>query len=64
MKYTENMQNELKLALDKDLDGDNVGDAGLEFLNRKDGFRSFGDGLLTGEVEDVVEEGNRLIQFH
>ena len=24
----------------------------------------FGDGLLTGEVLDVVEEGNRLIQFH
>lgn len=24
---------------------------------------SFGDGLLTGEVVDVVEEGNRLIQF-
>ncbi|MDD6481952.1 MAG: tRNA preQ1(34) S-adenosylmethionine ribosyltransferase-isomerase QueA [Lachnospiraceae bacterium] len=24
----------------------------------------FGDGLLTGEVVDVVEEGNRLIQFH
>ena len=23
----------------------------------------FGDGLLTGEVIDVVEEGNRLIQF-
>ena len=23
----------------------------------------FGDGLLTGEVVDVVEEGNRLIQF-
>lgn len=25
---------------------------------------TFGDGLLTGEVIDVVEEGNRLIQFH
>ena len=25
---------------------------------------SFGDGILTGEVVDVVEEGNRLIQFH
>ena len=25
---------------------------------------SFGDGLLTGEVIDVVEEGNRLIKFH
>ncbi|MBT9775779.1 tRNA preQ1(34) S-adenosylmethionine ribosyltransferase-isomerase QueA [Clostridium sp. MCC353] len=25
---------------------------------------SFGDGLLTGTVVDVVEEGNRLIQFH
>ena len=25
---------------------------------------SFGDGLLTGEVIDVVEEGNRLIRFH
>lgn len=24
----------------------------------------FGDGLLTGEVIDIVEEGNRLIQFH
>ena len=24
---------------------------------------SFGDGLLTGEVIDVVEEGNRLIRF-
>ena len=24
---------------------------------------SFGDGILTGEVIDVVEEGNRLIQF-
>ena len=24
----------------------------------------FGDGLLTGEVIDVVEEGNRLIRFH
>lgn len=25
---------------------------------------SFGNGLLTAEVMDVVEEGNRLIQFH
>lgn len=25
---------------------------------------SFGDGILTGEVVDIVEEGNRLIQFH
>lgn len=25
---------------------------------------SFGGGILTGEVMDVVEEGNRLIQFH
>lgn len=25
---------------------------------------SFGDGLLTGTVTDIVEEGNRLIQFH
>lgn len=25
---------------------------------------SFGDGLLIGEVVDVVEEGNRLIRFH
>lgn len=25
---------------------------------------SFGDGLLTGEIIDVVEEGNRLIQFY
>ncbi len=24
----------------------------------------FGEGLLTGEVIDIVEEGNRLIQFH
>lgn len=24
----------------------------------------FGDGLLTGEVEDIVEDGNRLIRFH
>ena len=24
---------------------------------------SFGDGLLMGEVVDIVEEGNRLIQF-
>ena len=24
----------------------------------------FGDGLLVGEILDVVEEGNRLIQFH
>ncbi|MGN0481997.1 MAG: tRNA preQ1(34) S-adenosylmethionine ribosyltransferase-isomerase QueA [Lachnospiraceae bacterium] len=24
----------------------------------------FGDGLLMGEVVDIVEEGNRLIQFH
>lgn len=24
----------------------------------------FGDGILTGVVQDVVEEGNRLIQFH
>ena len=24
----------------------------------------FGDGLLIGEVVDIVEEGNRLIQFH
>ena len=24
----------------------------------------FGDGILTGEVVDIVEEGNRLIQFH
>jgi S-adenosylmethionine:tRNA ribosyltransferase-isomerase len=25
---------------------------------------SFGDGLLTGEILEVVEDGNRLIQFH
>ena len=25
---------------------------------------SFGDGILTGEVVDFVDEGNRLIQFH
>ena len=24
----------------------------------------FGDGILKGEILDVVEEGNRLIQFH
>ena len=24
----------------------------------------FGDGILTGEITDIVEEGNRLIQFH
>lgn len=24
----------------------------------------FGEGLLTGEIIDVVDEGNRLIQFH
>ena len=24
---------------------------------------SFGDGLLIGEVVDIVEEGNRLIRF-
>ena len=47
MKYTESMQNEIMIALEKDLDGDNMGDAGLEFLNSKDGLRSFGDGLLT-----------------
>lgn len=31
---------------------------------RKGTVISFGDGILTGEVTDVVEEGNRLIQFH
>lgn len=25
---------------------------------------TFGDGILTGEIIDIVEEGNRLIQFH
>jgi S-adenosylmethionine:tRNA ribosyltransferase-isomerase len=25
---------------------------------------TFGDGILTGEIIDVVDEGNRLIQFH
>lgn len=25
---------------------------------------SFGDGILTGEVVDIVDEGNRLFQFH
>ena len=25
---------------------------------------NFGDGILTGEVIDVVEEGNRLIKFN
>lgn len=25
---------------------------------------AFGEGLLTGEIVDVVEEGNRLVQFH
>ena len=24
----------------------------------------FGDGLLTGEIVDIVEEGNRLVRFH
>ena len=24
----------------------------------------FGEGLLTGEIIDIVDEGNRLIQFH
>ena len=24
----------------------------------------FGDGILTGEIIDIVDEGNRLIQFH
>jgi len=30
---------------------------------RRGAVLSFGDGLLTGEVLDVVEEGNRLIRF-
>jgi len=25
---------------------------------------SFGDGILTGEILDIIEEGNRLVQFH
>ena len=25
---------------------------------------TFGDGILTGEIIDIVKEGNRLIQFH
>lgn len=25
---------------------------------------TFGNGILTGEITDIVEEGNRLIQFH
>ena len=25
---------------------------------------TFGDGILTGEIIDIVDEGNRLIQFH
>ena len=25
---------------------------------------TFGNGILTGEILDIVEEGNRLIQFH
>ena len=25
---------------------------------------TFGDGILTGDIIDIVEEGNRLIQFH
>ena len=25
---------------------------------------TFGDGILTGKIIDIVEEGNRLIQFH
>ena len=33
--------------------------------NCKPGVKiSFGEGLLTGEVLEVVEDGNRLIQFH
>ena len=56
MKSTENMQEEVKLAIKKDINGDNAGDAGLEFLNKKDGFRSFGDGLLaviSGKYSEV-----------
>jgi len=25
---------------------------------------SFGNGILTGEIVDIIEEGNRLVQFH
>ena len=25
---------------------------------------TFGDGILKGEIIDIVDEGNRLIQFH
>ena len=47
----------------------NLGDGLWETLVRpgkraKIGMRSvFGDGILTGEVVDIVEEGNRLIKF-
>ena len=33
-------------------------------VRQKPGTRiSFGDGLLVGEVVDIVDEGNRLIHF-
>ncbi len=31
---------------------------------RKGAKVTFGDGILTGEILDVIEEGNRLVQFH
>lgn len=41
-----------------------VGNTGKTGEKAKPGTRiSFGDGLLVGEVVDVVEEGNRLIHF-
>lgn len=41
-----------------------MGDAGKPGKKAKVGAKiSFGDGLLMGEVIDVVEEGNRLIKF-
>ena len=41
-----------------------VGNTGKTGEKSKPGTRiSFGDGLLVGEVVDVVEEGNRLIHF-
>lgn len=41
-----------------------LGDAGETWKKVKIGTKiSFGEGLLIGEVVDIVEEGNRLIQF-
>ena len=41
-----------------------MGDAGEAWEKAKPGAKiSFGEGLLVGEVIDVVEEGNRLVKF-